>query len=158
MTVDFFFVFFFTIKIIFFFVKIFVVFFQLLKLFFQQLIFFLVFFQQLKVWIMEESQVEAVCELRWAITLANFQGVKTSPAVQFKPTNCPNPHVPDKGFFEFFGQFVVFVQKLFFYTSSIYILEHWDYKMTLLDIHKNLSFKRSYIFNHFDNFIEVEES
>ena len=43
--------------------------------------FFLVFFQQLKVWTMEESQVEAICELRWAMTSANFQGVETSPAV-----------------------------------------------------------------------------
>ena len=64
-------------------------FFQLSKLFFQWLMFFLVFFQQLKVWTKKESQVEAVCELRWAMTSANFQGVETSPAVQFKPTNYP---------------------------------------------------------------------
>ena len=31
---------------------------------------------------------------------------------------------PDKGFLEFFCQFVAFVQKLFFYTGSIYVLEH----------------------------------
>ena len=58
-----------------------VLFFQPLKLFFQWLMFFLVFFQQLKVWTMEESQVEAVCELRWTMTSANFQGVETSSAV-----------------------------------------------------------------------------
>ena len=43
--------------------------------------FFLVFFQWSKVWTMEESQVEAVCELRWAITSANFQNVETSPTI-----------------------------------------------------------------------------
>ena len=85
-----FFCFFSTIEVIFSTVKILIDFFQLLKLFFQQLMFFLVFFQQLKVWTMEESQVEAVCELRWVITSANFQGVETSPAVLFKPTNCLN--------------------------------------------------------------------
>ena len=37
---------------------------------------------------MEESQVEAVYELRWTMTSANFQGVETSPAILFKPTNC----------------------------------------------------------------------
>ena len=30
---------------------------------------------------------------------------------------------PDKGFLEFFCQFVTFVQKLFFYTGSIHVLE-----------------------------------
>ena len=81
MTIKIFVIFFSTIEIIFLIVKIFVIFFLLLKLFFQQLMFFLVFFQQLKVWTMEESQVEAVCKLRWAMTSANFQGVETSPAV-----------------------------------------------------------------------------
>ena len=31
--------------------------------------------------------------------------------------------LPDKGFLEFFCQFITFVQKLFFYTSSIHVLE-----------------------------------
>ena len=31
---------------------------------------------------------------------------------------------PNKGFFEFFCQFVTFVQKLFFYTNSIHVLKH----------------------------------
>ena len=52
--------------------------------------FFLGFFRWSKVWTMEEDQVEAVCELRWAMTSANFQGVETSPVVRFKPTNRPN--------------------------------------------------------------------
>ena len=56
--------------------------------FFNSWCFFWFFFQQLKVWTMEESQVEVVCELRWTITSANFQGVETSLAVWFKPTNC----------------------------------------------------------------------
>ena len=61
-------------------VEIFIVFFLPLKLFFQWLMFFLVFFQWLKVWTMKESQVKAVCELRWTIT-SNFQSVETSLAV-----------------------------------------------------------------------------
>ena len=39
---------------------------------------------------MEKDQVEAVCELRWAMTSANFQGVETSPVVRFKATNRPD--------------------------------------------------------------------
>ena len=31
---------------------------------------------------------------------------------------------PNKGFFEFFGQFITFVQKLFFYTCSIHALKY----------------------------------
>ena len=88
--------------------------------------FFLVFFQQSKVWTMEESQVEAVCELRWAMTSANFQGVETSPAVQFKPTNCPNckcnlsPPPCDAGLPE---QFWNYAEKLASVVSSYIVKE-----------------------------------
>ena len=30
----------------------------------------------------------------------------------------------NKGFFEFFHQFIIFIQKLFFYTGSLHVLKH----------------------------------
>ena len=65
---------------------------------------------------------------------------------------------PNKGFLEFFGQFITFVQKLFFYTGSIHALKHWDHKMALLNVYKNFPFKKSHMFNCLNNLVEVGES
>ena len=49
----------------------------------------------------------------------NFEGNPDFEPSQFCVLIVP----PDKGFLEFFSQFVAFVQKLFFYTCSIHALE-----------------------------------
>ena len=49
-------------------------------------------------------------------------GFKENPNFEFLQF-CVLIVLPDRGFFEFFGQFVTFVQKLFFYTGSIHALK-----------------------------------